>query len=165
MSKKTMILKVDRLAEPLHDDVIKWKHSPRYWPFVWGIHRSPMNYPHRGQWRGASMIFFDLRLNKPLSKQSWGWWFETQSRPLWRHVMKCMRSIWRNHVNTLGNITHLARLGKNIAHPFEYLRGKCSFWLIKAIFTDWRTFSVGSRHISVRFYVCETTRCALADLH
>ena len=23
-----------------HDDVIKWKHFPRYWPFVRGIHRS-----------------------------------------------------------------------------------------------------------------------------
>ena len=30
-------------------------------------------------------VFFDLRLNKRLSKQSWSWWFETQSRPLWRH--------------------------------------------------------------------------------
>ena len=29
-------------------------------------------------------IFFHLRLNKPLSKQSWSWWFETPSRPLWR---------------------------------------------------------------------------------
>ena len=30
-------------------------------------------------------VFFDLRLNKRLSKQSWGWWFETLLRPLWRH--------------------------------------------------------------------------------
>ena len=30
-------------------------------------------------------VFFDLRLNKRLSKQSWGWWFETPSHPLWRH--------------------------------------------------------------------------------
>ena len=30
-------------------------------------------------------VFFDLRLNKRLSKQWWGWWFETPSRPLWRH--------------------------------------------------------------------------------
>ena len=29
--------------------------------------------------------FFDLRLNKRLSKQSWGWWFETPSCSLWRH--------------------------------------------------------------------------------
>ena len=29
-------------------------------------------------------VFFDLRLNKRLNKQSWGWWFETLSFPLWR---------------------------------------------------------------------------------
>ena len=39
-----------------HDDVIKWKHFPRYWPFVRGIHRSPVNSPHTGQWRGALMF-------------------------------------------------------------------------------------------------------------
>ena len=47
-----------RLLLTAYDDVIKWKHFPRYWPFVWGIHRSPVNSPHKGQWRGA---FFDLR--------------------------------------------------------------------------------------------------------
>ena len=30
-------------------------------------------------------IFFDLRMNKRLGKQSWGWWFEIQSRSFWRH--------------------------------------------------------------------------------
>ena len=39
-----------------HDDVIKWKYFPRYRPFVRGIHRSPANSPHKGQWRGA-LIF------------------------------------------------------------------------------------------------------------
>ena len=39
-----------------HDDVIKWKHFPRNWPFVRGIHRSPGNSPHKGQWRGALMF-------------------------------------------------------------------------------------------------------------
>ena len=29
------------------------KTFPRYWPFVRGIHRSPVNSPHKGQWRGA----------------------------------------------------------------------------------------------------------------
>ena len=41
-----------------HDDVIRWKHFPHYWPFVWGIHRSPMNSPHKGQRRGALMFSF-----------------------------------------------------------------------------------------------------------
>ena len=36
-----------------HDGVIKWKHFPHYWPSVRGIHRSPLNSPHRGQWRGT----------------------------------------------------------------------------------------------------------------
>ena len=39
-----------------HDDVIKWKYFPRYWPFVWGIHRSQVNSPHKGQCRGAWMF-------------------------------------------------------------------------------------------------------------
>ena len=39
-----------------HDDVIKWKHFPRYWPFVRGIHRSPVDSPHKGQDRGALMF-------------------------------------------------------------------------------------------------------------
>ena len=40
----------------VHDHVIKWKHFPRYWPFVRGIQRSPVNSPHKGQWRGALMF-------------------------------------------------------------------------------------------------------------
>ena len=40
----------------LYDDVIKWKHFPRNWPFVREIHRSPVNFPHKGQWRGALMF-------------------------------------------------------------------------------------------------------------
>ena len=40
-------------------------------------HRSLVNFPHKGQWLGA---FFPLIcMNKQLSKQSWGWWFETSS--------------------------------------------------------------------------------------
>ena len=45
-----------------HDDVIKWKHLPRYWPFVRGIHRSPVNSPQRPVTRSFD-VFSDLRLN------------------------------------------------------------------------------------------------------
>ena len=41
-----------------HDDIIKWKHFPRNRPFVRGIHRSPVNSPQKGQWRGALMFTF-----------------------------------------------------------------------------------------------------------
>ena len=40
----------------MHDDVIKWKHFPHYWPFVRGIHRSPVNSTHKSQWRGALLF-------------------------------------------------------------------------------------------------------------
>ena len=42
-------------------------------------------------------VFFDLRLNKRLSKQLWGWWFETLSRPLWRHC----NAFWCESASTL----------------------------------------------------------------
>ena len=38
--------------------------------------------------------FFHLRLNKQLSKQSWGWWFETLSRPVWRHCNASVKAQW-----------------------------------------------------------------------
>ena len=46
----------ENISIPVHDDVIKWKHFPRNWPFVREIHRSPVNCPHKGQWRGALMF-------------------------------------------------------------------------------------------------------------
>ena len=47
-------------------------------------------------------VFFDLRLNKLLSKQSWGWGFETPSRPLWRHCNVCTeRSCSTNRHNNI----------------------------------------------------------------
>ena len=43
-------------TSPEHDDVIKWKHFPHYWPFVRGIHRSPVNSLHKGRWCRALMF-------------------------------------------------------------------------------------------------------------
>ena len=68
-----------------HNDVIKWQYLPRYWPFVRGIHRSPVYSPHKRPVTWSFDVFFDLRPNKLLSKQSWGWLFETPSGSLWRH--------------------------------------------------------------------------------
>ena len=65
-----------------HDDVIKWKHFPRYWPFVWRIHRSPVNSPHKGQWRGALM--FSL-----IRAQINGWVNNRDAGDLRRHQAHC----------------------------------------------------------------------------
>ena len=74
-------------------NVIKWKHFPRYWPFVREIHRSQL-------W-----CFLDLRLNKRLSKQSRSWWSETPPRSLWRQCNNEHRlQFWLIHPsNTYGN--------------------------------------------------------------
>ena len=62
-----------------------WKHFPRYWPIVQGIHESPVNAPHTKTSDAELWRFFGLRLNKQLSKRSWGCWCETPWRSLWRH--------------------------------------------------------------------------------
>ena len=100
-----------------HDNGIKWKRFPRHWPFVKGIHRSPLNCPHKGQSRGT---LFDLCLNKRLSKQSWGWWFETPSRSLWRHCKNsCLWAAFSMHhyaalsFRTLhGMLCHIRKAGE-----------------------------------------------------
>ena len=50
-------LSIKYLILSIHDDVIKWKHFLRYWPFVREIHWSSVNPPHKFQWRGDSMFF------------------------------------------------------------------------------------------------------------
>ena len=50
---------------------------------LYGEFTGPGELPTQRPVTRSSDVFFDLRLNKGLSKQSWGWWFETLSRPLW----------------------------------------------------------------------------------
>ena len=50
-----------------------------------GEFTGPGDFPAQRAATRSFDVFFDLRLNKRLSKQSWGWWFETLSGPLWRH--------------------------------------------------------------------------------
>ena len=57
----------------LHDDVIKWKHFPRNWPFVRVIHRSPVKSQHKGQWRGALMFsMICVRINSWVNNREAG---------------------------------------------------------------------------------------------
>ena len=94
-----------------HDDVIKWKHFPRNWPFVRGIHRSSVNSPHKGRWRGTLMFSLIYAWNKRLGKQSTRLLFETPSRPLWRHCN-------RNYIGC-----------KHVAFHEEYRRIRYSIWI------------------------------------
>ena len=74
------------LFDPKHDDVIKWKHFPRYWPFVRRTHRSPVNSPHKGQWRGALKFSFIC---------TWinSWIDNLEAGDLRRHRARCLTSL------------------------------------------------------------------------
>ena len=65
----------------------------------------PSEYPAQRPVTRSFHVFFDLRLNKQLIKQSWGWWFETLSRPLWRHRNGAhkARVLW-HHVKKIINM-------------------------------------------------------------
>ena len=80
-----------------HDEVIKWKHFPHYWTFVRGIHRSVVEFPSQRPVMQNFDVFFDLRLNKCLRKQSWCWWFEMPSSWLWCHCNLWYR-VYQCHV-------------------------------------------------------------------
>ena len=82
-TKNNFSLKISLLAFA-HDDVIKWKHFPRYWPFVrefTGHRWIPLTKASDAE----PWCFFYLLLNKCLSKQSIRRWYESPSCSLWRH--------------------------------------------------------------------------------
>ena len=133
----------------LHDDVIKWKHFPRYWPFVWGIHRSSVNSPHKGQWRGALMFSlisaringwvnnreaFDLRRIRPhydvtIMKISYMEWIASQ----WHHYMALWKyelpgTIFQTHIVAFNHYFHqMFDLFLRIQHAREWTWG----WAIR----------------------------------
>ena len=72
-----------------HDDVIKWKHFPRYWPFVRGLNRSPVNSPHKGQWHGVLM--FSL-----ICAWIYGWVNNGEAGELKRHCTHYDVTVMRN---------------------------------------------------------------------
>ena len=100
------------LAVISHDVVMKWKHFPRYWPFVRGIHRSPVNSPHEGQWRGALMFsLICVWIN--------GWVNNREAGDLRRHrthydviVMWCyyLIAMWSSFLYSCGTLTFLLRV-------------------------------------------------------
>ena len=98
-----------QLVLSAHDDVIKWKHFPRYWPIVRGIHRSPVNSPHKGQWRGALM--FSLIC-------AWinGWVSNREAGDLRRH-----RTHYDVTVMCVTVVGHLLWMGYDIPFILKYL--------------------------------------------
>ena len=68
-----------------HDDAIKWKHFPRHWQFVRGIHWSPVNSPHRKQWRRA-LMFDGFSVVESRSERRGGIWLASPALTVQSHT-------------------------------------------------------------------------------
>ena len=101
----------------MYDDVTKWKHFPRYWPFVRGIHRSPVNSPHKGQWRGALMFsLICVWINGCVNNHEAGDWrryrahYDVSVMYIWQLKRQSNQHLsrfawWRHHIGTLSSYT------------------------------------------------------------
>ena len=81
-------------------------------------------------------VFFDQRLYKRLSKQSWAWWFETPSRPLWRHCNDTLLWIQPRITKTFGFDTSLNWF-------YSYLQGRLQFTEYNGVCSDVVNLSTG----------------------
>ena len=144
------------------DDVIKWKRFPRYWPFVREIHRSSVDSPHKGQWRGAWIFFFDLRLHDRLSKQSrrrWLWYYVT--------ITKCARSIQASifwfYSGYFGLPSNLWYKAHHIPKLKMFLASSCSclcpIQFSKVSSREWRCSWLQLHPSYQQFYWWAYTRC------
>ena len=118
LESRTSRLFVQRQIQAKNKENIKT--SPHYWPFVkeishsWWRHQmeavsallaicagnSPVSgeFPTQRPVTQSFDVFFILRLNKQLSKQWWGWWFETPWGPLWHHCNVDTKRFLCHHV-------------------------------------------------------------------
>ena len=113
-----------------------------------GEFTGPGEFPTQRPVTRSFDVFFDLRLNKRLSKQPWGWWFETLSWSLWRHgnVLKSwhvhayrttVRELWgRSSADFLQNYPHKELIMWSFdvflpANLNKLLNKKLSSWLFE----------------------------------
>ena len=83
-------------------------------------------------------VVFDLRLNKRLSKQSWGWWFETLSGSLWRHCNEVTAAWWRHQMETFSALLAICEGNSPVTTGFPLQwRGVLMFPLICTWTNGW----------------------------
>ena len=114
-----------------------WKQtSRRFWDFMWrhqmetfsallaicaGNSPVPGEIPTQKPVTRSFDVFYYLHLNKRSRKQSWGWWFETLSRPLWCHC-----SVWEKSFEKvcieINDHLYLYRFGSRAIEFIDYIR-------------------------------------------
>ena len=116
-----------------------------------GEYTGPRWIPHTKPVTRSFDVFFDLRLNKRLSKQPWGWWLKTPSRSLWRHS-NGMFSIDVTYPSCpCAGCAHQAYLGVRPGRVCLYNSAPCK----RSITTN---IAPGSRHLNWHF-CCFLSQC------
>ena len=123
------------LMEPSHYLIQNWRHQMETFSALLAIcaDNSPVTdeFPAQRPMTQSINVYFDLRLNKRLSKQWWDWWFETPPRPLWCHCNECRGKIsafslmvrpcskTQDNWNYFQNVTFLTEAA---VHVMDFLR-------------------------------------------
>ena len=129
------------VARRQHDDVIKWKYFPRNWPFVREIHRSPVNFPHKGQWRGALMFsLIYARINDWVNNREAGdlrrqhghydvivmmSQQRPRRRPIWRILYFIFVSVNTTLLSTAGNVARDFEIGMRLYNVTQKNKMTC----------------------------------------
>ena len=145
-----------------HDDVIKWKHFPRHWPFVRGIHQSPVNSPHKGQWRGALMFsLICVWINGWVNNREAG-----DFRPYLVHYdVTVMHVTWPHGVQPMQHKIQYVWITKNPhwtdVHIYELqLKAKCHK-LHKLEKEKLKQLQELNRHLILRNFIVKKRNCAV----
>ena len=101
-----------------------WRHQMETLPALLALcaGNSPVTnkFPSQRPVTRSFDVFFDLRLNKWLSKQSWGWWFETPSCSSWRHCNEICDILL---VGTAPTVSWFVSL-----NDISYILHECMLW-------------------------------------
>ena len=124
------------IINTLHEEMFPpwWRHQMETFSALLDICAGnspvPGEFPTQRPVTRSFDVFFDLRLYIRLSKQSWGWWFETLSRSLWRHCNEKYHVVMHLHLHNFP-ILKWHRYLKSSSHqrptilPFNY---HCCWW-------------------------------------
>ena len=104
-------------------------------------------------------VFFDLCPNKRLSKQSWGWWFETPFGSLWRHSNVLAYHLWNPHEH---NSMHFLR--KSSCLVLKYQNSHLPFGKYHLISQNVFEIINGQRNIEEDMKLRKTTTSLLSTL-
>ena len=105
-TKTYLIQQILGIANGRHSHLVRWRHQMETFSALLAICAGnspvPGEFPTQRPVTRSFDVYFDLRPNKWLSKQSWGWWFETLSCSLWRHRNRVIEA-WIFVTTTIDN--------------------------------------------------------------